>query len=128
MTSNRNGWAKDTLGLGMFLWLIGYLTSLILFFTPFQVILGWILIAVFTPITIAITWWWFRERSLPLVYYVEVGAVWALIAIVLDYLFIVQLFQTPYYNLDVFIYYILTFLIPVAVGFYRTSGTRNPAI
>ena len=93
-------WIKDTAGLGTGLWLIGYLASLALFFTPYAGIMGWILLAIFTPVTIAITWWWFRQReSLSLQYYAGVGIAWMLIAVVLDYLFIVLLFQATYYGL-----------------------------
>ena len=118
---------KDTAGLGTGLWLIGYLTSLVLFFTPFAGIMGWILLVIFTPITIAITWWWFREReTLPLQYYAGVGVAWVLIAVVLDYLFIVQLFQVTYYEVDVFVYYALTFLIPVGIGLYLQRVCSGP--
>jgi hypothetical protein len=110
-------WIQDTAGLGMVLWLIGYLASLAIFFSPYEGIMGWILIAVFTPVTIVITWWWFRQREhLSLQYYMGVGVAWTLIAVVLDYLFIVLLFQATYYGPDVFVYYALTFLIPVGVG------------
>jgi hypothetical protein len=51
-------------------------------------------------------------------YYAGVGVAWALIAVVLDYLFIVLLFQATYYGFDVFVYYGMTFLIPVGVGLY----------
>jgi hypothetical protein len=111
-------WILDTVGLGTGLWLFGYLASLLLFFSPFADMMGWIITAVFTPVTIAITWWWFKERDLPITYFLEVGIVWTGIAMVLDYLFIVRLFQTPYYELDVFVYYALTFLIPAGVGMY----------
>jgi hypothetical protein len=107
---------KDTAGLGILLWLIGYLTSLTLFFTPFAGIMGWILIAVFTPVTVVVSWWWFRGRDLSLPYYAGVGIAWTAIAVVLDYLFIVLLFQASYYGPDVFVYYALTLLIPVGVG------------
>jgi hypothetical protein len=110
---------KDTAGLGIVLWLIGYLTSLALFFSPFAGIMGWILIAVFTPVTVVITWWWFKGRDLALPYYAGIGIAWTAIAVVLDYLFIVLLFQASYYGPDVFVYYTLTFLIPVGVGFAR---------
>ena len=112
-------WIKDTAGLGTGLWLIGYLASLVLFFTPFAGNMGWILIVIFTPITIAVTWWWFRKReTLSLQYYAGVGIVWVVIAVVLDYLFIVRLFQATYYEPDVFVYYSLTFLIPMGIGLY----------
>jgi hypothetical protein len=112
-------WIKDTAVLGTGLWLMGYLASLVLFFTPFAGIMGWILLIIFTPVTIAVTWLWFRQRKgLSLEYYAKVGIVWVLIAVVFDYMFIVLLFQTTYYEADVFVYYALTFLIPVSVGLY----------
>jgi hypothetical protein len=118
---------KDTAGLGTGLWLIGYLASLVLFFTPFAGIMGWILLVIFTPATIAITWWWFRQReTLSLQYYAGVGVAWVLIAVVFDYLFIVQLFQAAYYEPDVFVYYALTFLIPVGVGLYLQRVRSGP--
>jgi hypothetical protein len=116
---------KDTIGLGTALWLFGYIASLVLFFSPFVAIMGWIITAVFTPVTIAITWLWFRGRDLALSYFAVVGGVWLVIAVVLDYLFIVQLFQADsYYEPDVLLYYSLTFLIPVGIGLYlaRTRG------
>ena len=58
-------WIKDALILGILLWVIGYITSLVLFFSPLYGIMGWLLIAVFTPFTLMVTWWWFKERSLP---------------------------------------------------------------
>lgn len=122
-------WIKDTLGLGTLLWLIGYLSSLVLFFTPYAGIMGWILIVIFTPVTIAVAWWLFGPKELhSLHYYAGVGAAWTLIAVVSDYLFIVKLFQATYYEPDVFVYYALTFLIPVFVGFYliRTRSRQVP--
>ncbi len=122
-------WILDTVGLGTGLWLFGYLASLVLFFTPVAGIMGWIITAVFTPVTIAVAWWRFRERDLPLKYYAGVGLAWTMIAIVLDYLFIVQFFRADYYGPDVFLYYALTFLIPVGVGLYlgRTGGNTVDA-
>jgi small-conductance mechanosensitive channel len=111
-------WIIDLAGLGTGLWLIGYLLSLVLFFTSWAEHLGWIITAICTPVTIAVTWWWFRKRDLPLSYFVMVGLVWILIAVILDYLFIVLLFQAVYYKTDVYVYYALIFLIPVVVGMY----------
>lgn len=82
----------DTAGLGTGLWLFGYLLSLALFFSPLAGIMGWILLAACTPITVAVAWWWFRGRNLPLPYYVMVGVAWTAIAALLDWLFIVLLF------------------------------------
>ena len=118
---------RDTAGLGTLLWLIGYLASMVLYFSPLSYSLGWIILVIFTPFTIWVTWWWFRPRvRLPPEYYVKVGLAWTLIAVVLDYLFIVLLFHSPqYYAPDVYIYYALMFLIPVGVGWYL--GRAGPA-
>jgi hypothetical protein len=109
---------KDIAGPGIFFWLIGYLAGMLLFFTPFKNSTGWVLLVVFTPFTIWVTWWWFKTREQPgLLYYAGVGIAWALIAVVFDYLFIVLLFKpTTYYEVDVLLYYALMFLIPVGVG------------
>ena len=111
---------KDTAGLGTFFWLIGYLASLVLYFLPIPYSLGWILLVIFTPFTIWVTWWWFRQRDRhPLQYYACVGIAWTLIAVVLDELFIVLLFNaTEYYVPDVLLYYALMFLIPAGIGVY----------
>lgn len=121
-------WIKDAVILGILLWVIGYITSLVLFFSPLYGIMGWLLIAVFTPFTLIVTWWWFKERVLPLSYYFGVGCAWTVIAIVLDYLFIVLLFQATYYGPDVFVYYAVTFFIPVIIGYlnlFRQAGNTK---
>jgi hypothetical protein len=59
-------------------------------------------------------------------YYAGVGVAWALIAIVLDYLFIVLLFGAAYYGADVFVYYVLTFFIPLGVGLYLLRVNDGP--
>jgi hypothetical protein len=120
---------KDTLGPGIFFWLIGYFAGIVLFFTPFKSSMGWIMLVIFTPFTLAVTWWWFRGRALPLQYYAGVGGAWMLIAVVLDYLFIVTLLgAATYYALHIFLYYALMFLIPVGVGLYlhRAGPVARP--
>jgi hypothetical protein len=119
-------WIRDTAGLGTAFWLLGYLASLVLFFSPFAGIMGWVLTAVFTPVTIAVTWWWFQKTVHPLPYYGKVGAAWVAIAVVLDYIFIVQLFSAAYYGPDVFVYYAATFLIPVGVGWWLGRRRKGP--
>lgn len=117
---------KDTAGLGIFFWLLGYLAGIVLFFTPFAGSMGWIILVLFTPFTIVVTWWWFRPRErLSLRYYAGVGIFWMLVAVVLDYLFIVLLFRSSaYYSLHIFLYYALMFLIPVGVGIYLDRAGR----
>ncbi|MFA4824051.1 MAG: hypothetical protein WC593_02725 [Methanoregula sp.] len=111
---------KDTIALGVILWVIGYAILMGLYYSPFASSMSWIIIVVSTPLAILYTWWWFKERDHhPLSYYVIVGLVWVLIALVLDYLFIVFLFGiTNYYSPDVLLYYALIFLVPVGVSWY----------
>jgi len=113
---------KDTAGLGVLLWLLGYIASLLLFVSPFARIMGWILIAVFTSVSVIIVWRWFTGRDLPLAYYAGLGIAWTVIAVVFDYLFIVLLFSATYYGPDVFVYYAITFLIPVCIGLLEMAG------
>jgi hypothetical protein len=56
-------------------------------------------------------------------YYVALAIVWIVIAIVLDYLFIVKAFKPAdgYYKLDVYLYYSLTFIIPIAIGWWKNQ-------
>jgi len=61
-------------------------------------------------------------------YYAGVGVAWVLIAIGLDYLFIVLLFQANYYGIDVFVYYTVTFLIPLGVGLFLNRSLNEPLI
>jgi cation transport ATPase len=120
MKQSRTG-LIDTLGLGGGLWLLGYVCSLVLFFTPLKSIMGWILFALFTPVTAWVAYRVFRSRQKAFRYCMKVAASWLLIAIILDYFFIIVLFaNNSYYASDVFAYYAATFLIPLLVGYtYR---------
>jgi hypothetical protein len=54
--------------------------------------------------------------------YIGLGVIWTIMAVVLDYFFIVKMLNSPdYYRLDVYLYYALTFILPVAVGWYKKS-------
>lgn len=109
----------DLFGWGLILWLIGYLLGIILFFLVPRSLIGWIIM----PIGIAITLWvlFKKIQSDSLVYYLLIGLVWAAIAVILDYIFIVKMLNAPdgYYKLDVHLYYLLTITLPVTVGLLR---------
>lgn len=110
---------KDALGWGFVLWLIGYVLGIVLFaFVPPSV-LGWIIM----PIGILITLWVLlkKVKSESFRYYVLIAIAWTLIAIVFDYVFLVMVFKPVdgYYKLDVYAYYALTFILPLAVGWYK---------
>ncbi|MEI6292823.1 MAG: hypothetical protein WCP36_04025 [Methanomicrobiales archaeon] len=114
----------DTFGIGLLLWFIGYIASIILFFFVPASMIGWILFVLFTPLLIAVTFARFRKRSLPLKYYVIVAVTWTGIAIVADFFFIVLLFNPDnYYHASVLVYYLEMFLVPVITGIlYRSEA------
>lgn len=104
---------------GFILWMIGYLLGILLFMIVPHVLIGWII----TPIGIVITLWILLKKvkanSFP--YYMMLAIIWTMIAIVCDYFFLVQVFKPDdgYYKSDVYLYYILTFLLPVIIGFRK---------
>lgn len=114
---------KDALGWGFILWLIGYILGIILFAVIPPSMIGWVI----TPIGIAITLWVLIKKinGDSLKYYFLIGLVWALIAVIFDYFFLVKLFKPAdgYYKLDVYLYYIITFLLPIIVGWRKTKNT-----
>jgi hypothetical protein len=112
---------KDAFGWGFVLWIIGYALGMILFaFVPTSLI-GWIILPIVTVLGL---WIAFRKvKGDTLQYYGLVALVWVLIAVVGDYLFIVKALKPAdgYYKPDVYMYYALTFAIPLFAGWKRTS-------
>lgn len=117
----RNTILKEGLGWGLLLWLIGYVLGIVLFMLVPPAILGWVIM----PIGIIVTLWvlFKKIKSKSLKDYFILGAIWTVIAILLDYFLLVKLFKPAggYYKLDVYLYYILTFLLPVFVGLKKTN-------
>lgn len=112
---------RDSLGWGFVLWLIGYGLSMMLFTVVPTSILGWIIMPIGTAITLWVLFKKIQGTTFP--YYVFLGLVWALIAVVFDYLFIVMAFSPTdgYYKLDVYIYYFMMLALPLIVGLIRTK-------
>lgn len=111
---------KDALVWGFVLWLIGYVLGFIFFgFVP-QNLLGWTIM----PIGILITLWvlFKKIKSNSFKYYLTLSIVWALIAIVFDYFLLVKLLNPAdgYYKLDVYLYYTITFILPLIVGYKKS--------
>jgi uncharacterized membrane protein len=119
---------KDSLGWGFILWLIGYVLGVVLFFVVPSSLIGWVIM----PIGVAITLWVLirRVKADRLRDFAVLGVVWAVIAIVFDYLLIVKAFSPTdgYYKPDVYFYYVLTFIIPLAVGWRKTSRSARTAV
>ncbi len=119
---------KDALGWGFVLWLVGYALGMILFsFVPLSLI-GWIIM----PIGIVLTLWVLvkKVQGNSWRYFVLVAVVWTLIAILCDYFFLVKAFKPVdgYYKFDVYLYYALTFMLPVCVGWYRKRAPHKKSV
>ena len=106
---------KNAFGWGFLLWLIGYGLSMILFSVVPLWAIGWIIM----PIGVLITLWvlFKKIKAEDVQYYLKLAIVWTLIAIVFDYFFIVKAFKPAdgYYKSDVYLYYTLTFILPLIV-------------
>jgi hypothetical protein len=114
----------DTFGWGFFLWLIGYILGIILFLILPATLIGWVIM----PIGIALTLWVLLKKvhAESLKNYVFIAIAWGLIAITCDYIFLVKLFKPVdgYYKLDVYVYYIATFTLPLLIGWIKTANKK----
>lgn len=115
---------KAAFGWGFALWLAGYVLGIVFFmFVPTSMI-GWAI----TPIGVAMTMWvlWYKTHGEDMRYYVSLAIVWTLIAIVCDYIFLVLLFKPAdgYYKIDVYLYYTLTFALPLMIGLYKRLSSK----
>jgi hypothetical protein len=110
---------SDSIKWGFLLWLTGYILGIILFMLVPPHLIGWVIM----PIGTAITLWVLLKKisAFELSYYFKLGAVWTLIAVILDYLFIIRLLnpEDGYYKPSVYLYYSLTLLLPLLVGWYK---------
>ena len=117
--------AKEALGWGFTLWLIGYVLGIALIAIVRPAMIGWVIL----PIGTAITLWVLLRRvhSLEWTHFLVLGVAWTVIAVLMDYLFIVKAFHPAdgYYKPDVYVYYLLTFLLPVAVGWWKDPGRHE---
>lgn len=112
---------RDVIGFGFLLWLFGYLLGFAFFaFVP-QALLGWYIMPIGIAATYLVLWKFIRFQTLH--HAILLGVLWAIIAIVCDYLFLVKLLNPAdgYYKPDVYIYYALTFIIPVTAYFMQRN-------
>lgn len=112
---------KNALGWGISLWLVGYVLGIVLFFIVPPTIIGWVIM----PIGVLLTLWVLSKKIKGITFkdYILLAIGWTLIAIVFDYLFLVKVFKPAdgYYKLDVYIYYILTFALPLIIGWKNSK-------
>ncbi len=112
---------RNCLGWGAALWLFGYVLGFVFFaFVPADQI-GWYITPFGILATAFVLWRYVRVTWLPQA--LAVGLVWTILAVVLDYLFLVLLLNPAdgYYKLDVYLYYALTFLMPPASALIRKA-------
>jgi len=112
---------EDGFGWGFLLWLIGYILGIVLFMMVPPAILGWVIM----PIGILITLWVLLKKikTTSFQHYLLLAVTWTLIAVIFDYFFLVRVFKPAdgYYKLDVYLYYLLTFLLPLIVGYKKNK-------
>jgi hypothetical protein len=109
---------KNSLMWGFILWLIGYVLGISYYMIMPVNMVGWVIMPIATIITIWVLLKKIKRERFTC--YIGIGVIWTLMAIILDYIFNVRLFNiTNYYKLDIYIYYLLTFFIPIMVGYYK---------
>lgn len=112
---------KIVVGWGVLLWLIGYVLGMILFPIVPQSMIGWVIM----PIGTVITLWVLlkRVKGNSFKYYLLLAAIWTLVAVVFDYFFLVKALKPSdgYYKPDVYLYYLLTFALPLITGVIKKT-------
>lgn len=113
---------KDAFGWGFILWLMGYALGMMLFAVVPTSVIGWVIMPVGTMITLWVLLKKVKADSFR--YYTLLAFVWVCIAIIFDYFFLVKAFKPAdgYYKLDVYLYYALTFLLPLVVGWMKKKN------
>ena len=110
----------DAFGWGFVLWLVGYLLGIILFFVVPQDMIGWIILPIGTIITLWVLFNKIKNDSIS--YYLYLAIAWTLVAIVFDYIFIIKALNAEgYYKPDVYVYYVLIFILPLVAYLYKKS-------
>ena len=112
----------DLFGWGFTLWLIGYILGILFYFVLPAALIGWAIL----PIGLIVTFWVLMKKisRTDFRYYVQLSIVWAVIAVVCDYLFIVILLNPAggYYKPDVFVYYLITVASPLVAGVWKNRN------
>jgi hypothetical protein len=118
--ANKGKIFLNTIFWGVALWLFGYILGFVFFALVPQEMIGWFIM----PFGVIFTLWVLLKKIKreSFVCYVGLGVIWTIMAIALDYVFIIKLLKSgDYYKIDVYFYYILTFALPVIVGLYQKN-------
>jgi len=116
---------KSTVWWGFLLWFLGYVLGIVFFLLVPPSLIGWYV----TPIGIAVTAWvlFKKTRAVSRTDFFITGVIWLIIAVVFDYLFIVQLLKPEdgYYKSDVYFYYLTTLLLPTLIGIKKNNASQR---
>lgn len=112
---------RDGIVWGIVLWLIGYILGIIFFLFLPRVLIGWAIMPVGVVVSLYILLK--KIKSDKIGYFIKVGIIWSCTAVLFDYLFLVMVFKPPdgYYKPDVYLYYGVTFLLPLLVGWKKSA-------
>jgi len=124
MTTNKGKIFINTVFWGFILWFFGYVLGFVFFaFVP-KAAIGWLIM----PLGLIATLWVLLKKIKRESFgcYIGLGVIWTIMAIALDYVFLVKLLNAvDYYNPDVYLYYALTFVLPAATGWYKFNKARK---
>lgn len=105
---------------------MGFAFSLALFALLPEKMTAQIILAIMTPVSFVIVFYRLRFKSEHILYFVLVGIVWLFIAVILDHIFIVTLFNIKnYYDAEVVFYYLITPIIPIFIGYLYRKKTKR---
>jgi len=124
MGTNKGKIFLNTIFWGFVLWLFGYILGFIFFALVPKDVIGWYIM----PFGIIATLWVLLKKIKreEFMCYVGLGVIWTIMAVALDYIFIVKLLKsTEYYKLDIYLYYALTFLLPIIIGWYKFRKIKS---
>lgn len=115
-------------GWGIALWFIGYILGIIFFLFIPSSLIGWFILPIGFIITIWVLITKIKFKSFNEIFLIAV--IWTCLAFFLDYIFILKLLKPAdgYYKLDVYLYYFLTFILPITIGYYKTKVKANNKI
>ncbi|MBP9699760.1 hypothetical protein KBD71_00595 [Candidatus Woesebacteria bacterium] len=87
-------------------------------------LIGWLIMPIGVLFTVWVLWTKFREELSTQA--VWMGVIWMLLAILLDYFFLVKVFKPEdgYYKLDVYLYYGSTLVLPFIASRVQQSHKR----
>ena len=124
MEINKGKIFINTIFWGFILWFFGYILGFVFFALVPKEYIGWYIM----PFGIIATLWvlFKKIKREEFMCYFGLGLIWTIMAIALDYVFLVKLLNAvDYYKTDIYIYYTLTFVLPLIVGWYKIKKIKT---